>query len=121
MKHSSKNNISAKLIRTFLAIAITALLISNVAIFLIMQNAYGDALTENYRSIGDNIAAQIDNRLAVIIKLAQTICTDTNVRTLAADIPGQEGYHYYSGQQKLSSQLNAYAMMYDNLVSEIDE
>ena len=119
MKHSSKNNISAKLIRTFLAIAITALLISNVAIFLIMQNAYGDALTENYRSIGDNIAAQIDNRLAVIIKLAQTICTDTNVRTLAADIPGQEGYQYYSGQQKLSSQLNAYAMMYDNLVSEI--
>ena len=119
MRYSRMNNISGKLRRTFLGVMIAALLVSNVTIFLIMRNAYGKALLNNYRSIGENISAQIDNRLSLIIKLGQTICTDSKLRNMVVDIRGQEGYRYYSGERKISSLLNGYAMMYDNLVDDI--
>ena len=114
-----RNNISAKLKRSILAVVVPALLISNLLIFGLLRSIYLRELRQNYRNIVENVTEHMENDLQTVTDLGQMICVDAGLRRLITAHEQDRGYDYYRDLREIGSVFSGFISMYDDLVDDI--
>lgn len=111
--------IQSKLTRSFCAVVACALLVANVSIYFYLRQLYNRELTNNYKSISENITEHIHNNITEIENYAKMVCVDINLQDLMRKRSGYEGYLYYRNMREITSALSQYVALRDDLIDDI--
>jgi two-component system sensor histidine kinase YesM len=114
-----RNGIQGKLTRTFSAVIVSTLLITNVLTGFYLYRLHRQELIDNYQSIGENSAKQMERDLSTIENFARLVCFDTSLQNLMRTHLQKQGYAYYRTIREIVSSLSQYAMLRDDLVDDI--